>query len=64
MSRGDQSTERAPVPWALICAGLAFMCGAALIVGGVFVLLGEGWALIAGALPCLLLSIVIARGLS
>lgn len=52
------------MPWALICACLAFTCGATLAVGGVFVLLGLGWALLAGALPCLLLSIVIARGLN
>lgn len=51
------------MPWALVLAGLAFFCGAGLTVGGVYVLAGLGWALIAGAVPCLGLATVIFRGL-
>lgn len=46
-----------------VAALLSFLCGASLIVGGVYVLLGLGWALISGAVPFLLLAVLIVRGL-
>jgi hypothetical protein len=41
----------------------SFVTGAGLAVAGVYVLVGAGWALIAGAVPCLLLTAVLVRGL-
>jgi len=52
------------VPWALIVVCLAFVAGAGLAVGAVFVLAGIGWALLAAAVPCFLLSAIILRGLT
>ena len=45
-----------------VVAGLLLLAGTGLAVGGVFMLAGSGWALVAAAVPCLALSIVIARG--
>lgn len=47
-------------------AALAVVCclaGIGLAVGGVYVLAGLGWSLLAGAAPLLLLSALIFRGL-
>ena len=44
-------------------ATLALLSGIGLAVAGVYVLAGTGWALLAGALPLLLLSAVLIRGL-
>lgn len=59
----SEAHPKTPTPWALITACLSLLLGAVLIVAGVYVLAGVGWSLIAGAVPCLLLSAVILRGL-
>lgn len=41
----------------------SFAAGSGLAVAGVYQLAGPGWALIAGAIPLLLLSAVLMRGL-
>lgn len=41
---------------------LTFLMGAGLVTAGVYALAGLGWALISGALPCFLISVVILRG--
>jgi len=45
-------------------AGAALLGGSALIVAGVYVLAGAGWALIAAAPPFLVFGAVLARGLT
>lgn len=48
-------------------AGAAILClflGCTLAVGGVYLLAGRGWALIAAATPLLILGLVIARGIA
>jgi hypothetical protein len=40
----------------------AFVLGCALVVAGVYVLAGLGWALIAAAMPCLVVATLILRG--
>lgn len=42
---------------------LALLAGAGLAIAGVYRLAGLGWALIAGAVPLLLLAATILRGL-
>lgn len=42
---------------------LALLAGAGLAIAGVYQLAGTGWALIAGAVPLLLLAATILRGL-
>lgn len=42
---------------------LALLTGAGLAIAGVYLLAGLGWALIAGAVPLLLLAATILRGL-
>lgn len=44
-------------------ATVALLAGIGLAVSGVYVLTGAGWALLAGAVPLLLLSAVLIRGL-
>jgi len=44
-------------------ASLALLAGVGLAVAGVYVLAGLGWALLAGAVPFLLLSAMLIRGL-
>jgi len=63
MSDETQRTPRS-IPWAGIVAGFTLVCGAALTVGGVLVLAGQGWAMLAAAVPFLVMSAVIFRGLS
>lgn len=46
-----------------VVAVLALLVGAGLAVMGVYLLAGPGWALIASAVPMLLLSIIIFRGM-
>lgn len=41
---------------------LALVLGAALAIGGVYVLAGAGWAMLAGSAPCFGLAGVILRG--
>lgn len=48
----------------LLVAVTAAVLGCGLLLAGVFVLLGLGWALVSAAVPFLLLSLVIVRGLS
>lgn len=43
---------------------LAVMLGVSLGIAGVYLLAGVGWALIAGAVPPLLLALIILRGLN
>jgi len=50
-------------PWAPVMACLALVAGAGLAVGGIYLLAGPGWAMLAGALPCFLFAAVILRGL-
>jgi hypothetical protein len=59
----SDAQPKTPIPWALVTACLSLLASFGLIVGGVYVLAGLGWALVAGAVPCLLLSAVIVRGL-
>lgn len=42
---------------------LSLVLGAGLAVAGIYLLAGLGWSLIGGAVPMLLLSLVILRGL-
>lgn len=42
---------------------LALVAGSGLAVGGVYELAGPGWALLAGAAPCFIVSWLILRGL-
>jgi len=44
-------------------AASCLIAGTCLCVAGVYVLAGPGWALIAAAVPTLLLSVVLLRGL-
>lgn len=46
----------------IVVALLAFLAAGGTAVAGVYVLAGEGWALIAAALPLLALGFVILRG--
>jgi hypothetical protein len=46
-----------------IAAAASAFCGCAMVVSGVFLLAGLGWALIAGAVPPLALATVLFRGL-
>lgn len=45
-------------------AVVSFVAGSSLAVAGVYQLAGPGWALIAGSVPLLLLSVVLIRGLT
>ena len=47
----------------LVCA-LALLAGAGLIVGGVFVLVGLGWCLIAGGMFALGMAELLRRGMT
>lgn len=47
----------------ILIALLAVVLGAGLAIAGVYLLAGPGWALIAGAVPPLLLALIILRGL-
>lgn len=46
-----------------VLAPSALLAGVGLAVAGVYVLVGLGWALLAGAAPLLLLAVVLIRGL-
>lgn len=46
-----------------IAAGLLLLLGAGLLVGGVFLLAGPGWALIAAAQVCIVAGGILVRGL-
>lgn len=54
------STEPAPVVVALVLA----LLGVGLAVAGVYLLFGLGWALLAGAVPLLVLAGAMLRGLN
>jgi hypothetical protein len=41
-----------------------FLLGAVLIVAGVYLLAGLGWALIAAAVPCITVAALILRGIN
>lgn len=62
MSQSTSETSRA-IPWAVVAACLLLLVASGLIVGGVYVLAGLGWSLLAGAAPCLVLAWIIFRGL-
>lgn len=47
----------------LIIGALALTIGTGLAIGGVFMLAGAGWAMVAGSVPCLILGAVVCRGL-
>lgn len=40
------------------------LCGPALIIAGIYILLGLGWALVAGGLACLVIAWLIAKGVA
>lgn len=42
---------------------LSFLLGVGLAVGGVFLLAGAGWAMVAAAVPFLAVFLVLSRGL-
>lgn len=46
-----------------LLALLALLAGCCMAVSGVYLLAGTGWALLAGAVPLLLLALTILRGL-
>ena len=52
-----------PLPWALITAVFLLVTAAALLVCGVYVLAGAGWALLSGVPVCCAFSFLIIRGL-
>lgn len=58
------SDEPRAIQWAHVCAATGLICGLVLVVAGVYVLAGLGWALLAAAAPFLMLSAVIVRGLT
>lgn len=60
---GEPIDAAIPIAWAPIVGVSALSVGVVLLVAGVFVLAGIGWALIALAVPCLGLAAVIFRGL-
>lgn len=62
MSEASASPPRS-IPWAGIVATLSLIAGIGCGVGGVYLLAGAGWALIAAATPCLMLGAVVVRGL-
>jgi hypothetical protein len=62
MSEQQPKTPRV-IPWAAVTACLSLLAGTGLSVAGIYVLAGLGWALLAGAAPCLALAFVIIRGL-
>ena len=41
----------------------SFLAGSGLAVAGVYILFGSGWALLAGAVPFLILAVTLIRGL-
>lgn len=43
---------------------VSLFTGGGLIVGGIYILAGIGWAMIASAAPLLLLAVVLFRGLN
>lgn len=47
---------------ALALALLALCLGVALLVAGVYVLFGLGWALVTGSLPAFVVAVVLIRG--
>lgn len=49
-------------PW-VVCV-LSFIVGAALLVAGVYVLAGFGWALLVSSIPALAVGYVTLRGLA
>lgn len=49
---------------AVFTAVVAMFLGAGLSVTGVYILAGTGWALLAGAFSCFVLSAVIFRGVN
>lgn len=53
-----------PRPSPAVIASVATLGGCGLAVGGVFVLAGVGWALLAGSAPLLTLGVVMFRGMS
>ena len=56
--------EPRPFPWAAACTLIALLFGAALAIGGVYILAGGGWAMVAASAPCFLLAAVLLRGLT
>lgn len=46
-----------------IIAAASLLLGIGLIVGAVFIMAGTAWAMVAGAVPCLLFAAVIWRGM-
>jgi hypothetical protein len=61
----SETIEHAPrtIPWAAVTLCLSFALGVGLAIAGVYVLHGLGYALLAGAMPCLLLAGVLLRGI-
>jgi len=51
------------LPAALVVALVSALLGSGLAVAGVYLLFGVGWALLAGALPLLMLAGAMFRGL-
>lgn len=41
---------------------LFFLVGSSLAVAGIHTLFGTGWALVAGSVPCIVVSLALARG--
>ncbi len=46
-----------------VVATVTLLAGVGLVIAGVYILVGIGWTLLAGAVPCLLLSAVLIRGM-
>lgn len=52
-----------PFPWAALTAFALALLASSLLVGGVYVLVGLGWAMLCAAVPCVILAAIIMRGL-
>lgn len=50
-------------PWTGIITCLALFCGVGLGVGGIYLLAGLGWAMLAASVPFLIVFGVLLRGL-
>ncbi len=57
------SDDEDPIAYSLVTALLFALIGTGLAVAGIFMLFGAGWAMLAAALPLIVLSGVLLRGL-
>lgn len=62
---GEQpAPQESPATYAVGVALLVALCGVVMAVGGVLLLFGTGWALIAASVPALVLAALMFRGLT